>query len=366
MPLAPLTTFFERTRSARKLIVVALGFLGDSIQLIPALWEIRRHYPRAQLEVLTTDLGREVLQLVPCVDRIWPVGRNPRQSNWGRDWQTVRALRRERFDVAINFCGADRPTIWTALTGARLRVAHRGAREHFWSSWLVPHWVPRQPPEMPIAEQHLKVLEACGLTLSAPRWDFALPEEAKRKAESLVPEGAIHFSICASSPLKEWPVENWIGLAKRLLSQNPQWRLLATASPHAREQGQLQTVARAVASERLITLSGLSIPALAAVLQRCRCHVGADSGVLHLAVAVGLPTVSLFRDYHDASSWTPAGPAHRVFRVPCVCVNQRTQPCAPAQRAECLGRLGVADIEAAVLEQLAKLRPDAAGDNKLA
>lgn len=160
-------------------------------------------------------------------------------------------------------------------------------------------------------------------------------------------------------------MENWIGLAKQLLAFDPQLQLAATASPQPREQARLQSLAQAVGSERLTTLSGLSIAELAAVLQRCRLHVGADSGVLHLAVAVGLPTVSLFRDYFDASSWTPNGPAHRVFRAPCVCVNRREQPCAPAQRADCLAKLEVREVEAAVLELMGG-PGKATGNNNLA
>jgi len=347
-----LANLYNDTRAASKVIVVALGFLGDSIHLIPALWEIKRNYPGAELHVATTPLGGEVLRLLPCVDRIWPVARNPRQSSWRQDWHTVRALRREGFDLAINFSGADRPTLWTALIGARHQVAHTGPRKHFWNKWLLQHWVPGQPPGVPVAEQHLNVLAACGLNLAVPRWNFTLPEAARRKAESLVPNGALHLSVSASHPLKEWPLENWIALAQRLLAGNPEWRLLATGSPQPREQARLQSLARAVGNERLITCSGLSIAELAAVLQRCRLHVGADSGVLHLAVAVGLPTISLFRDYHDASAWTPTGTRHRVFRLPCVCVNQRHQPCANANRAECLAKLEVAQVVTAVGEQL--------------
>jgi heptosyltransferase I len=361
-----LADLYRRTRAARKVIVVALGFLGDSIHLIPALWEIKRNYADAELHVAATPLGCEVIRLVPGVDRVWPVVRNPRRPNWWRDWQTARAMRRERFDLAINFSGADRPVIWTALTGARQRVAHTGQRQQFWSRWLIPHWVPCQPPGIPVAQQHLQVLAACGLTLSAPRWDFTLPQAARQKAERLGVRGAIHFSVCASTPLKEWPMENWIGLARNLLALNPQWQLLATGTSSPREQERLQMLARAVGNERLVTLSGLSIADLAAVLQRCRLHVGADSGVLHLAVAVGRPTVSLFRDYHDASAWTPTGPAHRVFRAACDCVNQTQQPCAPAQRADCLSRIEVRAVEAAVLENLGASGGAVVDNNKLA
>lgn len=364
MPIE-LADLCNHTRDARKVMVMALGFLGDSVQLIPALWEIRRNYPQAELHVATTPLGSEVIGLVPCVDRIWPVARNPRQSNWRQDWQTVRAMRRERFDLAINLSSSDRTILWTALTGARVRVAHTGRRKQFWGRWLIRHWVPRQPPGMPVAEQHRQVLAACGLTLASPRWEFSLPTEARQKAETITPLGAIHFSVSASTPLKEWPLANWIELAKRLLTQDPRTTLLATASPAPREQARVQALARAVAHERLKIVSDLTIAELAAVLRRCRLHVGADSGVLHLAVAAGVPTVSLFRDYHDASAWTPVGSGHQVLLAPCVCVNRQEQPCAPAQHAECLARLEVDRVTAVVRGQLTA-RPGPTVNNKLA
>jgi ADP-heptose:LPS heptosyltransferase len=339
---------YNETRDARKIIVVALGFLGDSIQLIPALWEIKRNYPDAELQVATTPLGCEVIRLVPCVGRVWPVARNPKQSNWRGNLETVKAMRRERFDLAINLSSSDRTILWTFLTGARRRVAHTGPRKQFWRTWLIPHWVPRQPPEMPIAEQHLQVLAACGLSLGPRGWDFSIPEDATQKAVSLVSPGAIHFSVSASTPLKEWPLTNWIELSRGLLASDPGLRLVATVGSNARERERVRTLANAVASERLITLSDLTIAELAAVLRRCRLHVGADSGVLHLAVAIGLPTVSLFRGYYDASSWTPTGPQHHVFIAPCICVNQRVRPCATRAHADCLGKLDVIQIEAAV------------------
>jgi len=355
---------YNETRNARKIIVVALGFLGDSLHLIPALWAIHRNYPRAGLHVLTTPLGGEVIKLVPCVNRVWCVARNPRQSNWRKEWTTLRALRAERFELAINFSGANRPVIWTALTGAACRVAHHGSRHHFWYPWLISNWVPRQPPGMPIASQHLNVLAACGLEAARPRWEFRVPDDARQKAKGLVAGGAIHLSICASAPLKEWPLPNWIELAKRLLAANERLLLVATGSSSPREVEKLEAFTRAVGNRRLTTLTGLSIAELAAVLESCRLHVGADSGVLHLAVALGLPTVSLFRDYHDASAWAPAGAKHRVFRAPCVCVNQKAQPCAATQRADCLAKLELGQIETAMREQLDPALTHEAANNR--
>ena len=105
--------FYNQTRAARKIVVVDFGFLGDALLLIPALWEIKRHYPGAALHVLSSPLGAEVLRLAPCVDRVWPVEIHPQRRSFREQLATVCALRREKFDVAFNFSGIDRATIFT-------------------------------------------------------------------------------------------------------------------------------------------------------------------------------------------------------------------------------------------------------------
>jgi ADP-heptose:LPS heptosyltransferase len=343
----------EQIRTAKKILVVDLGFLGDSVHLIPALWEIKRFAPTAALHVAAASVGAEVLRLAPCVDKAWAVELHPAKRRLADQWRIVQALRRENYDIAFNTSGADRATILTAFSGARCRIGCPGGRRHFWDSLAIHHWVPRQPSVMPAFEQRRQMLAACGLTLEAPRWELQIPDVATRRTEAIAPEGAIHFSINASTPLKEWPLEGWVDLAKRLLAADAQLRIVATGSANAREQERLRTLATSVANERLAVLPpDLAIAELAAVLRRCRLHVGADSGVLHLAVATGIPTLSLFRDYHDASAWHPTGPAHRVLTVPCQCVNRRDPPCAAKGRAECLAALPPAEVEMAALKLL--------------
>jgi ADP-heptose:LPS heptosyltransferase len=95
---------------------------------------------------------------------------------------------------------------------------------------------------------------------------------------------------------------------------------------------------------------------LAALLTRCRLHVGADSGALHLAVVLGLPTVSLFRNYEGLGEWLPRGEAHRVVVRPCRCVNQKVQPCLATLRPECLAEISVETVAGLVREVCPKER----------
>jgi ADP-heptose:LPS heptosyltransferase len=340
MQQANLTGLYQRTRTAKKILVVDLGFLGDSVHLVPSLWEIKRQYPAAKRHTLSAAVGAELLRMAPCVDRPWTFPLGSPSPPWWRHWDVIRALRRERFDLVFNLSGADRSVFLTALTGAKWRVAYAGGRKHFWNEWLIPDWIPRLRPDLPVYEQRRQMLAACGLELGPARWDLRLPEAAKARAESLTPAGAIHFSINASTPLKEWPLSHWIELAKLLLAGDTRLRIAATGSASVREQERLHALAKAVANERLSTLPpGLPIAELGAVLQRCRLHIGADSGVLHLAMALGLPTLALFRDYAGTHEWLPRGTAHRHLLAPCACANSHEQPCVAKGEAMCLAQI---------------------------
>jgi ADP-heptose:LPS heptosyltransferase len=348
---ADLANFYNQTRDARKVIVVDLGFLGDTVHLLPALHELKRNYARAELHVLTSAVGCEVLGLAPCVDRAWAIEMSPHKRSLRQQWQVLRALRRERFDVAFNFSGADRTIFMTTLTGARWRVAYRGGRPHFWSRWLVPFWIPFIEPTEPVFERRREMLNRCGLELAPPRFGLRTPDSAFDWAATQVVGDAIHFSINASTHLKEWPLENWIDLGKQL-SRESHIKILATGSDYPRERSRLDAFASALGPGAQV-FGGLSIARLAALLTRSSLHVGADSGVLHLAMALGLPTISLFRNYPNLPAWVPRGPQHRSFTANCACFGQKNPPCLKQPIAICLKEIHPDAVAQAVHEILA-------------
>src|SRR5580658_4530209 len=301
MPAPP--SFLQRTRAAKKIIVVDFGFLGDSVHLVPALWEIKRHYPAAQLHTLSAQVGAEVLSLAPCVDRPWAFPLTAKSPPWWKHWDILWALRRQRFDVAFNFTGSDRSIFATAFIGAPWTLGFEAGRSHFWNGWLVSDWVQRGSRELPVFEQRRQVLAARGFDLQPARFDFRVTEEARQWARQTVPENLAHLSINASTPVKEWPLENWIELARALLAADGALHLAASASAHPREQARLAELVKAVDNKRLTGLAGPSLFRLAALLQRSRLQIGADSGVLQLAMALGVPTLSVLRNHAGMKEW---------------------------------------------------------------
>lgn len=387
-----LADFYNTTRDARKVIVVDLGFLGDAVHLLPALWEIRRHYPAAALHALTTPVAAEVLALAGCADRLWPLELMPGRRSLADHRQVLARLRRERFDVAINLSAADRSIILMALTGARHRLGLLGGRRHFWNTWLIPHWLPQPDPNQPVFEQRRQALTAAGFALApatvsagvtalseppssgapassrleaslvrpapaqsrletgapattsdrtAPvRFDLRVPVEAVKWAETTVPAGAVHLSLNSANPLKEWPVGHYDQLAERLLTEHPQIGIVLSASGNIREQARLDAFFAKVRHPRVLRLpAGLTIAQLAAVLTRCRLHIGPDSGVIHLAMALGVPTIALFRQRGGYRAWLPAGKTHRQVLAPCDCESDRGSPCEKLGQAQCLAAI---------------------------
>jgi ADP-heptose:LPS heptosyltransferase len=353
MPVgSTLPNFLERTRAASKIIVVDFGFLGDSVHLLPVLWEIKRNYPDAELHTLSAPVGAELLAMAPCVDRPWAFPLGGQSPPWWKHGGILLALRRQRFDAAFNFTGSDRSIFTTALLGARWTLGNEAGRRHFWNRWLVSDWVQRGSRELPVFEQRRQVLAARGFSLQPARFDLRVPEEAQQWARQTVPENVVHLAINASTPVKEWPLEHWIELAKSLLAANGKFHLTATASANPREQERLAALAKGVDNKRLVCLANSSVARLAAVLQRSRLQIGADSGVLHLAMALGVPTLTVFRDHVGLKEWMPVGEQHRHFVAQCRCLSKNRNDCLVAGKASCLASISAGQVAEEALRQL--------------
>ncbi len=344
----------EGEDECRKVLVVDLGFLGDTIHLIPALWELRRHHPGAALHVVTTSVGAQVLELVPCVDRVWIVPLGRPSPPWWRHLDLQWRLIRERFDRAVNFSGADRTLFVTGLAGVRRRVTRAGQRGGAWRRWLGGEVIPAPSRSLPVYEQRRQVLAGAGYTLEPARFELRIPEGERAWAMGVFPgprgDDRVHVSINASSPFKEWPVERWVEWVTLFLARH-RGSVIATGSLNEREQARLRALEAGVGNPRLsVVKDGLTVPRLAAVLTRCGLHVGTDSGVTHLAVALGLPTVSVFREYGGLEEWRPVGRSHAAVTSPCTCVDRPTMEpaCIVAGKAVCLAQIDAETVMACV------------------
>ena len=335
----------------KKVLVVDLGFLGDTVHSIPAIRALA--LSGAQVDVMTTSVGAELLSLVPEVNRTWIIPlRKPSPPPW-KNLGTLCSIRKEKYDGAITFAGSDRNLFCTGWSGARDRVAQLTGRNSWFARWRLTRAVSLRDRTQPVFEQRLAVLRELGWAGENPVWAWRIPKEDAAWIQSQSADPFLHLSIsAASSPLNEWPLDGWAEALRGLWQEAPRVKIFATGAGSERENARLRDLSVLTADPRLqIFPERLSIPRLAALVQAGCAHVGLDSGVLHLAVALGKPTVSLFRDSVGRPGWAPRGKNHQVRVSSCSCQESGDITCEGG-RARCLAQIPSAEVSRMILHAL--------------
>jgi ADP-heptose:LPS heptosyltransferase len=190
--------------------------------------------------------------------------------------------------------------------------------------------------------------------LGKARFGLSVDASSSNWAMSQVPPFAIHISLSAAKATREWPLEHHANMLQQVWARHPNLGVVVSSGAEQRQQQRLVKFATLLNDDRLRVLApGMTIPQLAAVLQRCQLHLGPDSGVLHLAVALGLPTVSFFREQGAYRSFMPEGPRHRVISMPCHCIDGYEAPCEKLGHGECFTRIEPSRVAELICEELA-------------
>ncbi|HTI71223.1 MAG TPA: glycosyltransferase family 9 protein [Candidatus Limnocylindria bacterium] len=345
-------TFFDLTRDARRILIIDPGVLGDVIHALPGYWELRRNHPTAEIHAIASPSGEQVLRLARCVDRIWTLEQSGERRTLRAQLRVLSQLRRLRFDASINFSDNDRNVFHAVFIGGRHRLGLRGNRWHFWSPWLIPHWLSRDKRDLPVYQQRLRFLAQAGYSIDpTPRFGLEIPADAQAWARLQSPGDSVHLSISASSPYKEWSIGQWAGLVRLLLAKD--LPIVATSSDTPREVQRLKELEQQVTPDTVRFFpGGLDIPKLAAILGQSRLHVGADSGAIHLAMALGIPTVGIYRDYSGRIEWTPSASPNRQIVRKCHCEGGLRTECQAAGLGLCLAAITPEEVMSQGVEPL--------------
>ena len=309
-------TFLERTRNAKKVMVFGLGFLGDTVHLLPALWMIRRAYPQAQLHVAVSSQVTSFMECVPWVDRVWGYMRYPRHATLRENLQMVSCLRRGKFDALLNLNSSDRSSWLTLFSGARERLGRMpgGGPPPFWRQRFTE--IVQYPflPE-PIYVQNCRCLERAGFPFTQPEFHVEInPAHLQAAGISTADTGAyFHVSPFTTDDRKELGPEQFAEFILALETSWPEKKLVLSCAPDEQERRKLDVLLRGLKRKPWRVFAGeLNLMQLAAVIQHSALHLCGDTGTLHLALMTGTPTVSWFRPNPGSEAWIPVGDRHRT------------------------------------------------------
>lgn len=342
-PLAPARWDWERVR---RVLIVRLRSIGDTVLATPSLFALKRFLPHAQIDILVEDWVAPLLDNHPHVDNVVVLER----SGVVARTRVAREIRAARYDVVYNLHGGTTATFLTRATGARHRVGFRTYQYAKLHTELVPS--PLQlwgQPKTHSVEQQLALLGWTGVPVSdRPRTQLGVsPAAAESVDRQLTAAGLGDREIALIHPAaafatKRWAIDNFARVAEFLAARG-----FAPVAIARRDEGQIIEDLLSKASVKVSALD-LSLPEVTALAARSQVFVGNDSGIAHIAAAVGTPSVVIFGSSNIAH-WRPwnRAAAEVVFEeMPC-------QPCPGYScekfpQPECILRVPVARVQAAI------------------
>lgn len=279
---------------AKRVLVLGLSCVGDMMLATAALWNLRRFLPTAHFTILAPPSARQVLEEDPLWD---VVGEYKREKGlWGRI-ASVKMVRSIPHDLLIDlrssamplFCGARYAPLW-------------GLREMF------------LPKTMHEAERNIWCMQTLGVPIYSRGLRFFVPPAVREsvRAELASRGNASHwifFNPGSKTLSKNWPPGHFTSLAKKMLDDTGGNIGIIGYTSYEREIA--AQICGDVASRRCVDFSGpYPITRLGALLERAVLFVSNDSGPLHIASAVGTPTVGLYRA-RNLPRFGPWGTRHR-------------------------------------------------------
>ena len=332
----------------RRVLVVRLRSIGDTVLTTPSLFALRRFLPDTQIDILLEDWVAPVLDGSDLVDRVIPL---PRDSTAARA-RLARDLRSTRYDVVYNLHGGTTATFLTRATGAR----HRVGFENYQYARLHNHVAPSpltiwQRPKLHSVEQQLALIGWTGVPVTdRPPTRLAVTESASisvgKKLEAAGLDSGESIAMIhptAAFETKQWAVENFARVTEELCDRG-----LAPVIVVADHEQEIAQMLREESSGRCLTLADLSLPEVTALAARARLFVGNDSGIAHIAAATGSPCVVIFGS-SNRNHWRPwtMQPNEIVFEE-LSCQPCHGYFCAEFEKPECILRVPVQRVVAAI------------------
>lgn len=339
-------------RTVRRVLVVRLRSLGDTVLATPALDALRRFLPEARIDVLLEDWVAPVLAGFDAVDNVITVARHSTSARA----LVARTLRAHRYDVAYNLHGGTTATLLLRASGARQRVGYA----YYQYSRFYNHRAPRaselwQRQQTHSVEQQLALLGWTGVPVTdrPPTRLVVTPTADARirtRLRALNVTGAQPYALvhpAAAFDSKQWAAENFARITEDLAARG----LVSIAIAAPQEVETIEKL-RAASSVPVAAFTDLSLPEVTALAARARLFVGNDSGIAHMAAAVNTPAVVIFGS-SNVAHWRPwtRGPA-RVVREEMSCAPCPGYACSEFALAQCIRRVPVERVVASIGEVL--------------
>jgi heptosyltransferase-2/heptosyltransferase-3 len=290
----------------KKILVIRLDHLGDVLFIRPGLLALKTHFPQAKITVLTSRAGSEIIGTDRYVDKVlvWEApwfARAGVPEGQGTFFQLVQQLRKEKFDISLDFRGDIRHHIITWLAGVRVRLGYGITGGRF-----LLHRAPALPLGLHEVDRNLALMAALHVDPVVDRYvPIPLTPEEIRFGQSVWPDTGkrVVMHPAAGDSAKQWPVNRLIEICDALGRLGCDVMIVGTSQ----ERFAAEALANACIIRPRVMAGKTDLRQLAAMISAAVLMVGSDSGPAHMAVTQGIPTIMLWSQTNEPGEWGPWG-----------------------------------------------------------
>ena len=339
-----------------KILIVKTSSLGDIVHALPAAVYLKRARPESKIHWLVDESFAEVLEPLPYIERVIPLNlrklrKEKSLAKIGSLWNTIRYVRGRKYDLVLDLQGNSKSGFFTLLSGAPMRYGfdRKGVRE--WPNLLTTN----RKISLTALEHHISDRSLAIARKAVPDKNISFPEtylmacdESRFRVEKWLAEnnpGKKKILVCHTGTTwktKLWPQDNWEALLRWIGLEDQILPLLTWGNEE--ERNTATGIMHKINSKMLLWPGG-SLGDLTALLSKADLVLGSDTGPVHMAAALGIPTISFYR-VTDASRNGPRGSKHICLQAPLECSPCLLKECP--RDMECGHSIDVKDVQQAV------------------
>lgn len=304
----------------KKILILRLDRIGDIALSTPAIKAVRKSFPEAHIAVMVKEEYRDLLMNDPAINEV--IGCKP---FW--DLKFIGGLRDRKFDLAVDLIMAwdYKSALLAYLSGAPYRAGYDIAGRGIFFNIKAGHGKEKKH----LVENNMDVIRKLGIVPGGEKPQLHVAPQDSAFVKDLlssqgIDQGEILVGIHLGGyyPSQRWPAERAAGLSDEIIKRYPA-KVVLIGGPEERD-----LVERATGSMKVkaIVVKDISLEHLMALIQRCQLLVCNNSGPLHIACALGVPTVSTMGPTLPWR-WRPVGENHIVLR--------KDLPCSPCEKGFC-------------------------------
>lgn len=336
----------------KRILIVKLSAIGDVLMATPVAAAVRKAFPESYIAWVVERKAADVVTGNPYLDEVYVMDR-PKGGGLISDAsayvaslrQLRRDLRRREFDVSLDFQGLLRSAVVSGLSGAKCRIGYWDASElstHFY------HTKYRlDPPDVDAQQRNLNLLTTIGINSTETQMCMPLGEEDKLFASEFFAEcgleGQRAVALCPATTWasKHWITERWSEVVDLLADK---WGAKSVIMGSRADSALAEQISANARTKPILSVGRTTLKQAGAIIANCDALIGVDTGLLHMSVALGRPTVGLF----GPSAW------HCFGKKPNYIWVAKDFPCIPCLRHptcsdfDCMRAIQVQDVDEAL------------------